>query len=57
MAPVASQEERSMEYSIKTPNDVAAMVANIQNDTRAGKHKVTVTLVIEAGEIKKLNVE
>ena len=50
-------EDKSMEYSIKTPNDVAAMVANIQNDTRAGKHKVTVTLVIEAGEIKKLNVE
>ena len=46
-----------MEYSVKTPNDVAAIVANILNDTRAGKHKVTVTLVIEAGEIKKLDIE
>ena len=46
-----------MEYSVKTPSDVAAIVANILNDTRAGKHKVTITLVIEAGEIKSLNVK
>ena len=46
-----------MEYSVKTLSDVAEMVGNILKDTREGKHKVTVTLVVESGEIKSLKVE
>lgn len=46
-----------MEYSVKIPNDVAEMVGSILRDTEKGKHRITVMLVIEDGEIKSLKVE
>jgi len=45
-----------MEYSVKTPIEVAQMVENVIKDTREGHHKVTVKLLIEDGEIKALDI-